>query len=349
MTNINETLWNEIKPYLHKYDCFEDEIEHFLFHYRDFLKRQNEAIHIIEGVMTLHGKKDLLQQVSELARVEYGIRELEPWVRDHVVHALLSFILGIHINENFIRYSAVQPVDNFQWELAGMFHDIGYPVEIAKDIMKPFADKINEIKRNLEDTGPDIRFKVVPVGLENLKNNFNSFDIIQERLWSWGLDVDARKAYEESVASANVDHGIISSLSILYLIDMMYQKYNPKREFKNVWTDRGKINFNQRYFEEDVVSACTAIYIHNLPKEYFIHGKIDRRKTPLAFLLKLSDCLQEWERPSKENQTGFLANKFGIEISKTKLIFHADIPDDKKKKIIDDISSCLVASDVEIR
>lgn len=348
MTNINETLWNEIKPYLHKYDCFEDEIEHFLFHNRNFLERQTEAIRIIENIMTLHGKKDLLRQVSELARVEYGIRELEPWVRDHVVHALLSFILGIHINENFTRCSAVRPVNDFQWKLAGMLHDVGYPVEIAKDIMKPFADKINEIKRNLGDQGPDICFKVIPVGLENLKNNRNSFDIIQERLRSWGLDVDARKAYEENVESANVDHGIISSLSILYLIDMMYQKYNPKREFKNVRAAGGNIDFNQRYFEEDVVSACTAIYIHNLPKKYFIHRKIDRRKAPVAFLLKLSDCLQEWERPSKTNPAGFSASSFDIKINREKLVFHAEIPDEKKEHMKDQVRSILLAPDVEI-
>jgi len=86
MTNINETLLKETKPYFYIYDCREDEIEHFLFCCRKFLERQKEAIRIIEGIMTAHGKKDLLRQVSELARVEYGIRELEPWVRDHVVH-----------------------------------------------------------------------------------------------------------------------------------------------------------------------------------------------------------------------------------------------------------------------
>jgi predicted hydrolase (HD superfamily) len=48
-----------------------------------------------------------------------------------------------------ITPATVVSVDEFQWELAGMFHDIAYPIDIAKDIMKPYADKINEITRNL--------------------------------------------------------------------------------------------------------------------------------------------------------------------------------------------------------
>lgn len=349
MTNINKTLLEKIRPYLYKYDFFEGEIEHFLFYCRAFLERQKEAMDIIESVMTAHGKVDLLRQVSELARVEYGIRELEPLVRDHVVHALLSFILGIHINESFLRYTANRLVDDFQWKLAAMLHDVAYPVEIAKDVMRPFADKINEIKRNFGDNGPDVCFKVVPVGLENLKNKRNGFDMIQERLRRWGLDVDARKACHDIVESGNVDHGIMSSLSILYLIDIMYQRINRKREYRDICVPGTGINFNQRYFEEDVVSACAAIYIHNLPKGYFTHTRIDRTKAPLAFLLKLSDCLQEWERPSKTNHDGFLASSFDIKIDGKKLVFQADIPDEKKKRMKDQVSSILVAPDVEIR
>jgi len=89
--NINQTLLTAIQPYLDEYDCFAQELNPFLTERKPFLTRQQEAIQIIEGIMTQHGKKELLGHLTELARVEQGIGQLEPWVRDHVVHALLSF------------------------------------------------------------------------------------------------------------------------------------------------------------------------------------------------------------------------------------------------------------------
>ena len=119
------------------YDLDLNDFDRFLADNCEFQERQRLAIKIIEDIITTHGKKNLLRCVTELARVEYNIRELQPWVRDHVVHALLSFILGININEKFLNSS----VDYFQWKLAGLLHDVGYPVQIAKDILKPFTAK----------------------------------------------------------------------------------------------------------------------------------------------------------------------------------------------------------------
>ena len=57
------------------------------------------------------------------------------------------------------------------------------------------------------------------------------------------------------------------------------------------------------------------------PEDCFIDARIDPEKAPLAFLLKLSDSLQDWERPSKINSTGLSANLFNIEIRNNKLIY----------------------------
>lgn len=348
--DINETLLNQTNTYLDRYieGCNREEIEYFLIHCKNFRKRQQKAIDIIEGIMGTHEKEKLFHHVVELARVEHGIRELEPWVRDHVVHALLSFILGIYLNEKFLRPLSGSHVDPFQWKLAGLFHDIGYPAQVAKDILRPFAAKINKIKKTLDVSAPDIYFKVVPVGLENLTNGLNSFDLIQKRLYEWGLRINAREEYNQMIASGDICHGMISSLAILYVIDLMYQKYNPERKCSGSYAERGNIYWDQIYFESDVVSACSAIYIHNLPNKCFADAKIDRSKAPVAFLLKLSDCLQEWERPSLKNPEGVSATQFDIKIDKQQLIFHADISADKKKKIKDEISSSLVAQDVQI-
>lgn len=347
--NINETLLEQTGTYLSGYGCNRNKIECFLTHCRDFSERQKKAIAIIKDIMRKHGKKELPHQVvAELARVEHGISELQPWVRDHVVHALLSFILGIYLNEKFLKPSSGKYVDPFQWKLAGLFHDVGYPAQVAKDILRPFAVKINEIKKTLGVCSPDIYFKVVPVGLENLTNGLNSFDLIQERLDKWGLRINAREEYNQMIASGDICHGMISSLVILYVVDLMYQKYNPERKYSGPYAGGSNINWNQINFESDVVPACSAIYIHNLPNKCFADAKIDRSKAPVAFLLKLSDCLQEWERPSSTKSKEVSATEFDIKIDNDQLILYADIPACKKKKIKDEISSTLVAQDVQI-
>jgi len=97
------------------------------------------------------------------------------------------------------------------------------------------------------------------------------------------------------------------------------------------------------------VSACAAIYIHSLPGKCFDHSKIDRSRAPVAFLLKLSDALQVWERPSIKNPTGFAASLFDIEVVNGELRFRADIPKSEKDKINNEISSVLIAQDIRIR
>lgn len=350
MLNINRTLLKETNDYLYKYNCKQNEIKQFLFHNGSFVNRQEEAIDIIGSIMKTHGKEKLLEYLVELARVEQLIRELEPWVRDHVVHAMLSFILGIYLNEQFIKPISSINIDAFQWKLAGLFHDVGYPAQIAKDILVPFTGKINEITREINVSSKDIIFKVVPVGLENLTDDVNSFDLIQKRLKNeWKLEIDVIGEYNQMIDSGNICHGMISSLAVLHIIDLLYKKYNPEREYSDIYgRNSNDINWNQECFDRDVISACSAIYIHNLPKRCFADAKIDRLKAPVAFLLKLSDCLQEWERPSKINPTGFSATQFDINLNNDQLIFHMDMSDDRKQKIKDEISSYLVAEDVHI-
>jgi hypothetical protein len=346
LLNINKTLLIETKEYIYDYDCNEAKIEQFLCFKGRFIDRQKIAMNIIEDIMKTHGKEKLLKYVVELARVELGIRELKPSARDHVVHALLSFILGIYINEKFLI--DVTRVNDFQWKLTGLFHDIGYPTQIAKGILAQYTEKINEIRKEIKIPSKDITFKIVPEGLENLTNNLNSFDLIQERLNEWHLKIDVKEEYNRMINSGNICHGIVSSLTLLQIVDLLYDKYNPKRENLDESKMMDGINWSQECFDSDVISACSAIYIHNLPGRCFEEAKIKRSKAPVAFLLKLSDCLQEWERPSKENKTGFLANEFEITLNNDQLIFHTNIPEDIKEKIRDEIYSSLDIPDLYI-
>jgi hypothetical protein len=342
---INATILHGIWSHTNDYGFLPCDVEGFLTNPSDFLTRQANAISIIEDIMTAHGKQELLRHVVQLAKVEHGIGELEPRVRDHVVHALLSFLLGVLLNEYFLKPDGLN-VGAFQWKLAGLFHDVGYPAQIAKDILRPYTDEINNIKRALSVTRPDVFFRIGPVGLDELANKLNSLDLIQEWLDMWGLKIDARSEYTQMIDSGGVCHGMISALSVLYIIDMMYQKYNSARTYIDIY-DPPNINWNQSYFENDVVPACAAIFVHNLPSRCFQLAPLDRSRAPLPFLLRLSDCLQDWDRPSADDPTGVPDTQFDINVISGRLRFKVSRPD-RRLRIAEQIQSSIVALGVEI-
>lgn len=345
--NINSTLLNKVTPYLYEYSCEEREIEHFLTGQIYFLDRQEEAIRIISAILAAHGKEELLGCLADLAIVETKIRELEPWVRDHVVHALLTFILGIYINEEFLKKMDNSAVNNFQWKLSGLLHDIGYPIEIAKNVMKPFSNTLNKLRRRF-GASKLVTFPIMPLQLERLTNGNSSLHLIQKQLESWELSIDTTREYSKMKRADKVCHGIISSLVVLNVIDVMYQHFNPGRKYDTIYARRSNINWNQKYFVEDIIPACSAIFIHNLPSNAFSKAKIKCSKAPLPFLLKLCDCLQDWERPSFERQTGLPAYLYDIKIQDGNILFYADIPKEDKVKLEQSIYSCLDTKSVQI-
>jgi hypothetical protein len=295
--NINKTLLEGIRDELSKYGCEYEDVKNLLFNEKRFPEKQKKAIEIIRKTIEKHGKEEIGLPMGELARIEYGIREVEPWLRDHVVHATLSFFLGIYINKKLLS----DCVDKFQWKLAGLFHDIGYPVEVAGSLLRSFSGKINEIKRDYNGPSQHSYFNIVPVSLDNLTNDLNGLTLIQECLNRWKLHINATEEYKQMFNSESMCHGVLSSLIILNVIDAMYQKHNPGREHRDIFDNN--FNWNQENFDEYIIPACSAIFIHNLPKRCFAHAKIKLCDAPVAFLLKLSDCLQEWERPSFKNDS----------------------------------------------
>jgi hypothetical protein len=342
---INTTIFEGIRHNTYDYGFASWNVEEFLTIPSDFLTRQSKAIDIIEGIMTAHGKQKLLRHVVQLAKVEHGIRELEPWVRDHVVHALLSFLLGVFVNERLLKPGG-QTIGAFQWKLAGLFHDVGYPAQVAKDILKPYTDQINNIKRDLCVARPDVFFRVVPVGLDQLANGVNGLDLIQEWLDVWGLRISAIEEYTRMVDSGGVCHGMISSLSVLYVVDLMYQKYNPRRAYVDIH-DPPSINWNQSCFENDVVPACAAVFVHNLPTRCFRSAPLDRTRAALPFLLRLSDCLQDWDRPSASDPAGISDDAFDISAVPGRVVFTVTDPG-RRDRIAEEIVSALVAPDIEV-
>ena len=319
--NINNTLinfLNEEKP-LKVHDS-DDNLNKKLI---TFLKsnmgeKQSQAESLVKEIMEHHKKGDLAKHTGELYAVESATASLTG-KRDHVIHAINTFILGLFINNKYLN----NEVDLFQWKLTALFHDIAYPLEISQKIINRYFEKIKSIKNNLQSDVQEPSFNLVPKDFEKLTNNISAFDLLQNRIAEWKLNIDVHNKFDEMVQNNRIDHGIISALTVLYLIDLMYQKNNPERKHLDYsgWT--------QENFEKDIVNSSVAIFLHNLYLTDFFENS--KNKSKLVYLLKLSDELQNWDRPNNDNSNGDSPENYDIIVSNNKLVFSVKTKYLKKK------------------
>jgi hypothetical protein len=322
--HITEKILNEIgKTLNNKYKVFVQPQEWALFKQpltnkagkmikARFTKRQKKSVEIIRSILNVHGKTKIVKFLGQLASLEPQIQTLQPWVRDHVVHAINTFLIGVFILEkvNFPLFRGVRLDYPFMWKLCGLTHDLGYPIEIARNLQNQFVDKMNYILGNIKSPSPKVIQGPSPTNLDKLCEHIDSNTLIQERLTDWALGIEIEDYYDWLQLKNKTDHGVISALAQLKVIDALYYKVNPKR--KNIDIVRENHNFNQKNFSLDIVSASSALFIHNINLNYYgFSNKISFELAPLAFLLFLCDTFQEWDRYSK-NRLIFSGNDFDI-------------------------------------
>jgi hypothetical protein len=339
--SINEYLIESTEHLLHNYECHADQFRQILVHDVSFEERQRRAVAFVGEVFKAHGKETLLSYLAELARVEHGIQELQPRQRDHVVHAVRVFLLGIHLND-VLLHGTVTPL---QWKVAGLTHDVGYPVEIASRVADPLGRALNSMADRIESDIPRVR-RAGPrlENLDLLTHGVSGIAVIQECLSGWHIDVNAADAYREGTDSDRVCHGVVGAMAVLRVIDMLYSKSNPDREFRRIVI--ANVDWNQQWFIEENVPACAAIFLHNLNARWFHATRVDRRLAPVAFLLRLADSLQEWDRPSGDDADGVSPNAFRLEMADGKLSFRAEVEEKRKEDLRKVLTGTLVADDV---
>lgn len=298
-----------------------------------FENRQKESLEIIKKILDVHGKKDIVRFLGKLASIEPQIQKLQPNVRDHIVHAINTFLIGVYILKkvNFPQSNATHTDYRFMWKLCGPTHDLGYPIEFAHNLKKPFVDEMNGILDESGSLSPKLESEIYPKGLETLCGSRDANEIIQERLTQWELDINIEDYYKWLKRGNEIDHGVISALSQLKVIEAMYNKEYPRRE--------NSFDFNQRNFDLDMVSASSALFIHNISQKYSgFSNKIKFDLSPLAFLLFLCDTFQEWDRDSgKEN--GYSGENFDIICSNNEILL--SVPEKIKCKISTKLSKRL--------
>lgn len=285
-------------------------------------------------IITPNEPNTLLELVSLMKKYEENTGDLIDKQRDHFIHSVNVFLLGLSIysqNEkyqkyfkDYVRNSPYEKYYRFKnnevtneeflyrWGIASLFHDIGYPVEIIGKQMKNF---INNSVKSIDDSynvNPGIDFK-----------DFNEFNSIVKQ------KSDFADKFRESYTHAKF-------LNMFKPTDIMackiYEDFKDELELKSItrnldnfvntmgeqgFIDHGFFssilvlnsygyliqNYEKKYsfFFYPIVDSATAILLHNyyrntLQAEPFNLGRLSPAKSPISFLLILCDELQEWNR-----------------------------------------------------
>ena len=184
----------------------------------------------------------------------------------------------------------------FVWGNASLFHDIGYPIEIASNQAKMFARTIANIGGHHYNT--KVGLQIDPVQ-DVLKLDFSFWkrdesdvsDLLTEgitRTLKKGGDSISGLVHgylSKMFRDRYVDHGFFSAVILLKSYLYAMQTASSNRE--------------SRFFSE-VVPAASAILMHNMYPYNMANdpqfGGLCIEDHPVGYLLMMCDILQEWNR-----------------------------------------------------
>lgn len=239
---------------------------------------------LLQIVKTLLKKENGAEKVAEVLdafrRYEPILHALNPLYRDHIVHPVRVYFLGLFLVNEMKNCNAQRlkswlekiPRENSMtlsrfsaaWFLAAVFHDMAYPLE-----------KLNNVNRALQSyfgatQGFDLQVADFRARLGWSYKSSYMLGLIS----TVGQQFEPRLYHLLTGAIDNTDHGILASLilanSLLDEISESIPYSEPPESY--------------------LQSIAQAIALHN------IQLPVDFERLPMVFLLKLCDELQEWDR-----------------------------------------------------
>lgn len=267
------------------------------------------------------GGKAVLDLLDIMRAYEENAAVLVAKQRDHYVHSVNVFILGLAIygqNAPFRHcfaqaaasrgprrfFAADQECFLYCWGLTSLFHDVGYPIEIIAKQMSNYLDAImamqgtadQELKAyiSFDDFDQFNRLPLFPGGNRaagGKRPADSAIDLLTENIAArFGLDGNLLKADLDGYlarmqSSGRMDHGFFSALIILkwYAAQAAAETLEPE------------------LFYSYVVDGAAAILLHNYYRNILIRPPFSLpayppERHPLAYLLFLCDELQDWNR-----------------------------------------------------
>jgi len=299
----------------------------------------------------------ILAMVKEMKFFEERAGVLTEKQRDHFVHSVNVFLLGLAIyirmpnyRKSFEKYITFGNEYNdyyktkheeflYRWGIASLFHDIAYPIEISLKQLTSYLTFVSEkcgLDNNILKASVTIKnseaFNLLPK--MNPKKEFdNEFFLKYPKFKENATNSLSLMALELS-QSFGIDfseiekamYGYIEKMSSNNHIDHGY--YSALIVLRWFYKLVDKHEWNPSYFYYPILSSVTSIILHNYYKFGLMNlpfnmQRFDMKNHPLGFLLILCDELQDWGRTpyGVKDLKKVFPNKKNIEIYNNELTF----------------------------
>ena len=241
--------------------------------------------------------------------------------RDHYSHSAYVFLIGLAIYRNHAVVRAAynrkyglsegpQAACHFleYWGLTSLFHDIGYPFEIAHQQMKAYVCKL--FKNNNDDYGfsPYVSYRNMDEFALSRLGNLNELyaRAITDRLSESYL---GRTGYEPYYLSHKLmgtlkDRAVHENPAEMDYLFMDHAYFSGLIAAK-AYLDQHPEVISYEMLPEELLDSFCAIILHNSLFKFTIRWLLHTREPlslddgqPLSYLLMLCDELQCWDRAS---------------------------------------------------
>lgn len=280
--------------------------------------------------ITLPGESNpFIDLLDVLRSYEENAATLIAKQRDHYIHSVNVFILGLSIYAKNTNYRAAFDTTNmdktnypysydtkheeffYRWGIASLFHDVGYPIEIIGKQINNFMSFATVV-----DAGPRVKshlefenfgelnsiVEIIPKR-EFIKTYYNKYDscvyvdllkpidLLSHKLHtSLGVDLKGVKAALDSFVEIMAKSGFIDHGFYSAIIVLKWYGFLIQ-----------SCKYKPEYYFYPVLDSASAILLHNYYKNVIMKPPFDKNSLspyehPIAYLLILCDELQDWNR-----------------------------------------------------
>lgn len=280
--------------------------------------------------ITLAGESNPFVDLLDVLRsYEENAATLIDKQRDHYIHSVNVFILGLTIYTQNIYYRHAFDTANmdkleypfsyetkheeffYRWGLASLFHDVGYPVEIIGKQISKFMNFATEVGSNIK-INPHLEFdnfdvlnsiaEVVPkqTFIKSYYEKYDScvyvdllkpIDLLAHKLHiSLHVNLKDIKSALDNFVGIMAKSGFIDHGFYSAIIVLKWYGYLIQT-----------CGYKPEYFFYPILDSASAILLHNYYKNVLMNppfnkGCLSPQDHPIAYLLILCDELQEWNR-----------------------------------------------------
>ena len=260
--------------------------------------------------------------------------------RDHYSHGVYVFLIGLVIYKNHAVFREAyngkygysdgkEAACHFleHWGLASLFHDVGYPFEIAHQQMKSYVCKLDPNNNDAYGFSPYVSYRSMDEFAVSRLGDLNDLyaKAIVERLRDGYLSrTDVEPYYAEHQLQKSLkDRAIHENPAEKDYLYMDHAYFSGLIMAKTYLKQHKEIDRYDKLSQATLDAFC-AIILHNSLFKFtmrsFLHTQEPLRLSdgqPLSYLLMLCDELQCWDRASygQNSRSGIYAFDFDLEFT----------------------------------